>query len=122
MIFLKNQQRKSSVQIKSEHNERCAKLFASLAFFLLILLSVMLYLAISSQYSEQKTTYYVVFACSALGFLTLSSLSVYQFLVVKKEPPPDMHRLSFIHLAPQLNQNQQQIDDQYFRNQIRFQA
>lgn len=117
MIFINNKNYvKSSKQLKAQHKQRCAKLFATLAFFTLFLIGVMLYLAISSQYSEQKTAYYVIFAVSVVGFFVLIGLSVYQFLTVKRDPPPSMqHRLSFIQLDPK---QQIRIDDQYFRSQL----
>lgn len=121
MIFIKNNnQRKNSKQLRAEHQQRCAKLFATLAFIMLLLLGVMLYLAISSQYSEQKTAYYIVFAFAVIGFLALTGLSIYEFLCVKQQPVPMQHRLSFIHLAP--NEQHIRIDDQYLRSQIRFEA
>ncbi len=133
MIFIRsNQRRKSSTEIKAKHHQRCAKLFACLAFILLILLGIMLYLAITTQYSEQKTTYYVLFAFSLIGSAVMCGLSAYQVCNVQTEQPRMHHRLSFINIEPppgfnsqQQQQPQQQpiyLSDQFFRSQLRYET
>ena len=128
MIFIRtDQRRKNSTEIKAKHHQRCAKLFAILAVILLILLGIMLYLAITTQYSEQKTTYYVLFVFSLIGSIVMCGLSAYQVCNVETLPPPRMHhRLSFINLEPPPGLNPQQqhvyLNDQYFRSQLRYET
>ena len=70
----------ASSKLKAEHSKRCFQLCGILAFIILVLTVVMLILAITSQYSEQKTIFYVVFVSSTIGFFILLGTTVHQYL------------------------------------------
>jgi hypothetical protein len=70
--------KKDKIQsIEIENQERCAQVSGLFAFVSLVLLAVMLYLAITSQFSEQKTVYYILVVVAFFSFLLLSGITAY---------------------------------------------
>ena len=68
---------KYSTQLKAKQDERIGKLSAVASFVCLVAFGIFLYLAISSQFSEQKTTYYIIAFLSLVGVcLTAASCVV----------------------------------------------
>ncbi len=78
MIFIGNAQKHFSTNHKLHHHERCAQFCVVAALLLLVLVGVFLYLGITSQYSEQKTVFYILFAVCVLAFIGVAIFTVYQ--------------------------------------------
>lgn len=82
MIFYKNRQqqqhRQSTMSLSSmklANEERCAHFLALLAVVCVVVAGVMLYFAIVTQYSEQKTVYYIVFVVAVLATALFGGLT-----------------------------------------------
>lgn len=67
-----------SNHLKAKHQKRCGYLLGLLAFFLFIFMIVNLSLAIVTQYSEQKTSYWIIFTVSTIVFCALCIITGYQ--------------------------------------------
>ncbi|RNA31688.1 hypothetical protein BpHYR1_004620 [Brachionus plicatilis] len=100
MLFVRRH--KSSANIQAKHQERCAQITGFLGFLMLVLASLMLYFAITTEYSEQKTMFYILFAACLCSFGLLVGITIYQ---LKKSQ--DKKR-SFVNY--QINQRNQTIN------------
>ncbi|CAF0713687.1 unnamed protein product [Brachionus calyciflorus] len=110
MIFLHRQ--KDSTRIRANHQERCAQFTGALAILTLIIIGVMLYLAVSSQFSEQKTAYYIIFALGIVFFGVLIGLTIY---FVKKSQEKKLNYRNY-----QINQRNQTISRCLSRSDMQF--
>lgn len=77
MLFMRRQ--KSSVNIRATHQHRCAQITGFLSCLLLVAGCLLLYLAISTEYSEQKTMFYILFVTCLISCAILLGITVYQF-------------------------------------------
>lgn len=77
MLFMRRQ--KSSVNIRAKHQQRCAQITGFLSCLLLITACFLLYLAISTEYSEQKTMFYILFVTCLISSAILLGITIYQF-------------------------------------------
>jgi cytochrome b subunit of formate dehydrogenase len=112
-----------SSKVKTMHQERCGHICACLAVFLLALSGAMLFLAINAQFSEQKTTFYIIFALSLIGVGVLVGVTI--FLIrnaAKKRDSQRAYQLNYLtskRMAAAFNQ--QQIYDTEFQREIQMQ-
>lgn len=77
MLFMRKDKLNSVNDIKIKNQERCAHFSSLSAFVCLIMIVLMLYMAITSQFSEQKTVYYMLFVLSLVSFCILVGITVY---------------------------------------------
>lgn len=111
-MFLKAH--KSSTNVKAQHQERCGQFSAILAFISLIFVGVMLYLAITSQFSEQKTVYYILFVISLILFIGLTGLSIYSVLKsIEKKQAHRNYQLNQRSLSISRNLSQSNLNVRY---------
>jgi uncharacterized membrane protein len=75
---MKNNTRNAN-KIQLQQQERCAQFLTFCAFILLTLVGIMLYLAITTEYSEQKTIYFIAFVVGIIVFIIMIGLIVHQF-------------------------------------------
>ncbi len=114
MIFLRPQQRYSS-KLKSKQVERCAQFSGCLAFVFLVMAALMLFFAIVSRYSEQKTVFYILFALSLLSFGAMLGVTIFHVNKVKdnnkKEQAYQLSQLPSVRFAAA----QHQFDNSVFQ-------
>ena len=67
-----------SNHLKARHQKRCGYLLGFLASFVLIVMIINLSLAIVTQYSEQKTSYWIIFTILTIVFFVLCIITAYQ--------------------------------------------
>ena len=112
-----------SSKVKTMHQERCGHICVCLAFFLIILAGLFLFLAIKAQFSEQKTTFYIMFALSIIGVGILAGLAF--FLIrnaARKRETQRNYQLNYLtsrRMAAAFNQ--QQVYDTEFQREIQLQ-
>lgn len=61
-----------------KHHKMCTQFLSVSAFIVLCLVGVMLFLAIRSQHSEQKTVFWIIFALSLVGLFIIIGFLIYQ--------------------------------------------
>ena len=83
MFFVKYPDATSS-SIKMNQNERCVKFLTFCAFFVVVLIGVMLFLAITTEFSEQKTVYYLIVAFGFISLGIIIGFAVWQYLQLKE--------------------------------------
>ena len=112
MIFVQKDKPNKSTTKKSE---RCAQMYALLAFIFICLMGLMLYFAISKTETREKVGYYVGFGCSIAGFLMMCLLTVCE--LCKKNKKASVSRtyqrpVSSNKISNNISQ-QQMYDDHY---------
>jgi hypothetical protein len=112
-----------SSKVKTMHQERCGHICGCLALFLVLLSGLFLFLAIEAQFSEQKTTFYIMFALSIIG---VGVLAVLAFFLIRnasrKRESQRNYQLNYLtskRMAAAFNQ--QQIYDTEFQREIQMQ-
>lgn len=120
MIFIRTNDRFSS-KVKARHQERIGHFCGLLAFMVLILVGVMLYMAITTQFSEQKTVYYIVFALGIVAFGILTGITIHSVYKstekLESERVYNANQLASKRMAMAYSQN---LDEQ-FHNDIQLQ-
>ena len=121
MIFINHQ--KYSSKVKTLHQERCGHFCGVLALIFLLLAIAMLYLAITTQFSEQKTTYYIIFALSLLSFGGITGVTIFLICsAAQKKTSQRAYELNFLtsqRMAATFNE--QQVYDSQFQRDIQMQ-
>ena len=108
-----------STQFKAKHEQRCGQFCGVLAMLALLLAILMLYFALVTQYSEQRTTYWILFVLSFLSLALLSGIAVQQISSGKEKMSAQQAynaNLSFIqkqYLNQQLNMQSRYSQRQY---------
>lgn len=110
MLFLRRP--KTSVNIQAKHQERCAQITGFLGFLMLIISSLMLFFAITTEYSEQKTMFYILFVTCLISFGFLVAITIYQ---VKKSQDKKRNFMNY-----QINQRNQTINRCISRSNVNF--
>ncbi len=67
-----------SNHFKAKHQIRCGQYYALSSIFVILLAIVMLCMALTTQFSEQKTTYWIVFVLMIIVFGVLLAIAIQQ--------------------------------------------
>ncbi len=77
MIMVKDDRFSIRNQRQTKQDEKCGQLSAILAFLTFILVFIMLSLALTTEFSEQKTVFYMITVLSGLGCCALIGTSIF---------------------------------------------